>query len=130
MPSSLLHAQFYADDGPTDIVNFHPGGIRYFLYPLLAFATSLGWLVVRQAQQGRFRGHPGGVGLRRVQAEAVRLAGLGAALVLLLAAVEGAPRTGCIRPTSTNTGPRRSSAWRRRRRAPAWSSPSTRPVGA
>jgi hypothetical protein len=31
---------------PADITNFHPGGLRYFLYPLLAFAISLGWLVV------------------------------------------------------------------------------------
>lgn len=30
----------------ADVMNFHPGGIRYFLYPLLAFAISLGWLVV------------------------------------------------------------------------------------
>lgn len=32
---------------PADIINFHPGGIRYFLYPLLAFAISLGWIAVR-----------------------------------------------------------------------------------
>jgi hypothetical protein len=31
---------------PADVTNFHPGGLRYFLYPLLAFAISLGWLVV------------------------------------------------------------------------------------
>jgi hypothetical protein len=31
---------------PADIANFHPGGLRYFLYPLLAFAISLGWLAV------------------------------------------------------------------------------------
>jgi hypothetical protein len=31
---------------PADVVNFHPGGLRYFLYPLLAFAISLGWFVV------------------------------------------------------------------------------------
>jgi len=34
---------------PADIVNFHPGGIRYFLYPLLAFAISLGWLAMTYA---------------------------------------------------------------------------------
>lgn len=45
---------------PADVANFHPGGLRYFLYPLLAFAISLGWLVVtylipwlRQARQRR-----------------------------------------------------------------------------
>ncbi len=32
---------------PASIVDFHPGGIRYFLYPLLAFAVSLGWLAWR-----------------------------------------------------------------------------------
>ena len=31
---------------PADVANFHPGGLRYFLYPLLAFAISLGWFVV------------------------------------------------------------------------------------
>jgi hypothetical protein len=31
---------------PADVTNFHPGGLRYFLYPLLAFAISLGWFVV------------------------------------------------------------------------------------
>ncbi len=31
---------------PADVTNFHPGGLRYFLYPLLAFAISLGWFAV------------------------------------------------------------------------------------
>jgi hypothetical protein len=45
---------------PADITNFHPGGLRYFLYPLLAFALSLGWVVttygipwLRSARQPR-----------------------------------------------------------------------------
>jgi len=53
----------------ASIVEFHPGGIRYFLFPLLAFAISLGWIAVR-ALRGRIE----------------RIAAVAAA-VLLLAAV-------------------------------------------
>ena len=34
---------------PADVVNFHPGGLRYFLYPLIAFAISLGWFATTYA---------------------------------------------------------------------------------
>ncbi len=44
---SIAGARWPSLGNPADIVNFHPGGIRYFLFPLLAFAISLGWLVVR-----------------------------------------------------------------------------------
>jgi hypothetical protein len=74
---------------PASLVNFHPGGIRYFLYPLLAFAISLGWLVARGARRSRAR--RSGAGLPGMQAAAVRLAGVGAALLLLLATVVGSP---------------------------------------
>jgi hypothetical protein len=43
---SIAGARWPSLGNPADIVNFHPGGIRYFLFPLLAFAISLGWLVV------------------------------------------------------------------------------------
>lgn len=32
---------------PADLNHFHPGGIRYFLFPMLAFAISLGWVFCR-----------------------------------------------------------------------------------
>jgi hypothetical protein len=43
---SIAGARWPSLGNPADIVHFHPGGIRYFLFPLLAFAISLGWLVV------------------------------------------------------------------------------------
>lgn len=61
---------------PANITEFHPGGIRYFLYPLLAFAISLGWLAARwRARPGRIR----------------RAAGLGAGAVLLATLAIGVP---------------------------------------
>jgi len=76
---------------PADIVNFHPGGIRYFLFPLLAFAISLGWLAVRGLRLVRerrtrgFTAHPLRVGTARV-------AGVAATLLLVLGATNGVPR--------------------------------------
>jgi hypothetical protein len=43
---SIAGARWPSLGNPADIVHFHPGGIRYFLFPLLAFAISLGWLAV------------------------------------------------------------------------------------
>ncbi len=40
---------------PADLRHFHPGGIRYFLYPMLALAISLGWAAAQ------LRIHPSGV---------------------------------------------------------------------
>jgi len=73
---------------PASVVDFHPGGIRYFLYPLLAFALSLGWLAVdalRRFARDRWR-LTGPVTTRRVAANTV---GGGAAIALLAAAVIG-----------------------------------------
>ncbi|MGA8016664.1 MAG: hypothetical protein WCB85_12175, partial [Candidatus Dormiibacterota bacterium] len=77
---------------PADIVNFSPGGIRYFLYPLLAFAISLGWLAWRQASALLVHRGPRPRGLRRAGVATGRAAGLGAAALLLIAAADGVPR--------------------------------------
>lgn len=69
---------------PADVVHFQPGGIRYFLYPLLAFALSLGWLAwTRLIHPLSGARRPGRDRLARLPA---LLAGLGAAVLLLLAA--------------------------------------------
>ncbi|TMB90208.1 MAG: hypothetical protein E6J45_09195 [Chloroflexi bacterium] len=74
---------------PANITEFHPGGIRYFLYPLLAFATSLGWIAVRGGRNW--------LALRRFGRRArprdwgERAAGLGAAGVLVVALIVGVP---------------------------------------
>ncbi len=77
---------------PADIVNFSPGGIRYFLYPLLAFAISLGWLTWRQAMAVLPHRGARPRGLRRAGMAASRAVGLGAAALLLIAAADGVPR--------------------------------------
>jgi hypothetical protein len=73
---------------PADVVNFHPGGIRYFLYPLLAYALSLGWLAAEGLRRERARE----AGSRRLPVVLARTAAVSAALLLLLAAVDGVPR--------------------------------------
>jgi hypothetical protein len=81
---------------PADVTNFHPGGIRYFLYPLIAFATSLGWLVWRNLEAARVRRGRDGAAPRQPPAPALRALGgaatVGAGAILLLAAVNGVPR--------------------------------------
>jgi hypothetical protein len=77
---------------PADVVHFHPGGIRYFLYPLLAFAISLGWLVWTGLPGVRRQGPAAEPGRSRIGGRAAALAGAGAAVTLLLAAGAGVPR--------------------------------------
>ncbi len=78
---------------PASIVDFHPGGIRYFLFPLLAFAISLGWIAWRYLPWPRGPGRPsldrGSAGVARVT---VRWAAGGiAAAALVATAVIGVP---------------------------------------
>jgi hypothetical protein len=74
---------------PADIVNFHPGGIRYFLYPLLAFAISLGWLAARRARPSP---RPEGKPPRRLRDAPARVGAVAAFILLLLSAANGVPR--------------------------------------
>jgi hypothetical protein len=73
---SIPSPQWPALGQPASVSDFHPGGIRYFLYPLLAFAASLGWIAVRGARSGEL---------------SLRLAGACAALVLAVSAAVGVP---------------------------------------
>jgi hypothetical protein len=78
---------------PADVVNFHPGGIRYFLYPLLAFSLSLAWLVTGPGWAAwRRRLDRGARRLGGARTWAVRGAAVGALVLLLLAAFHGVPR--------------------------------------
>ncbi len=77
---------------PADIAHFHPGGIRYFLYPLLAFAASLGWLAWTRRPMVRRRGHRGGPGRSPLARRLAAPVAVGAALLLLLAAGAGVPQ--------------------------------------
>jgi hypothetical protein len=94
---SIAGARWPSLGNPADIVHFHPGGIRYFLFPLLAFAISLGWLVVHYGapwlEQVRHRppsaaSTPGHAGERSVWIG--RVVGIAAAAVLLSSALIGA----------------------------------------
>jgi hypothetical protein len=77
---------------PADIVSFHPGGIRYFLYPLLAFALSLGWLGGRRVRPGRRPAGDFPRRERRLREAPARVAAVAATLLLLLTAADGVPR--------------------------------------
>jgi hypothetical protein len=80
---------------PASIEDFHPGGIRYFSYPLLAFAMSLGWIAVTYAGPGFARlwrrtdatGPPHPIATARLWLG--RAAGGGAAALLLASVVIG-----------------------------------------
>ena len=77
---------------PADIVNFHPGGIRYFLYPLLAFALSLGYLGGRR---GRPVWRPAGDPPRRerrLRDAPARVGAVAVLALLLVTAADGVPR--------------------------------------
>jgi hypothetical protein len=74
---------------PADVVTFHPGGIRYFLYPLLAFALSLGWLVVEGVRRELARGRGGRVAAPRLPLAVARAVASGASVLLLVAALDG-----------------------------------------
>ncbi len=76
---------------PADVLHFHPGGIRYFFYPLLAFAISLGWLAWRGASQLRTRHLPPSRRRRPFGAYTARVAAIGAAGLLLLTVSYGVP---------------------------------------
>jgi hypothetical protein len=76
---------------PADIVNFHPGGIRYFLYPLLALALSLGWLVVVGVRRELARRGGQGAGSRRLPLAGARAVASVAAVLLFVAALDGVP---------------------------------------
>ena len=83
---------------PANITEFHPGGIRYFLYPLLAFAISLGWLAVAAWRNWRARQSTAGRAAVRdwsvraaVRDWSVRAAGLAGAAVLTLTVLVGVP---------------------------------------
>ena len=70
---------------PAGIAHFHPHGIRYFLFALLAFALSLGWMAWWGLLAGRRRTGTG--------RDAGRLmVGAAAAALLLIAASQGVPR--------------------------------------
>jgi hypothetical protein len=75
---------------PASVVEFHPGGIRYFLYPLLAFAISLGWLVLTRLRRTRDeRRGAAGDGLLRARGQ--RTVGIAAGVVLLATLAIGVP---------------------------------------
>jgi hypothetical protein len=93
---SIAGARWPSLGNPADIVHFHPGGIRYFLFPMLAFAISLGWLVVhygapwfRQARRGPTAGASTSVQPPGHRVWVGRVAAIAAAAVLLSSALIG-----------------------------------------
>jgi hypothetical protein len=90
---SIAGARWPSLGNPADIVHFHPGGIRYFLFPLLAFAISLGWMVVHYGvpwmQQVRHRPNAGAMRPAGSRAWIGRIVAVAAAAVLLSSALIG-----------------------------------------